>query len=249
MAVIRPTVLNIYKPYKWTSRQLLNHLQKLYNYKKFGHAGTLDPLATGVLIVLVGDKTKTMEYYMNLKKTYRTRIFLGVSSETDDLEGPFTYTKLQESITRESLGDFLDEYKGITSQQVPNYSAVKVNGKELYKHARKGSEIVEAPTKEVELLDYTVLDYNFDTHNISIEKLNEIYDYESRLNYLNSTGSYVDIELRTGKGFYVRSFARDLGARFGGGAFVGTLERTQVGDFSSTESHSIEYFDSKPNLV
>lgn len=272
MAVIRPTSININKPLGWTSRDVLNKLQSIYKYSKFGHAGTLDPLATGVLIVLVGDECKKQDYYMGQDKTYETRIIFGIKSPTDDLEGPIT-TDTELKINNEELTNkveaYLKSHVGEFEQAVPYFSAVKINGKEMYKSARNGEPVDTLPVKKVVLNKFSIFlakqgsaslrnfQFSKDTKEIpedyskplnlrsdSIEK-----DYENRLDYYSNNFPYIDLQLDVSKGFYVRSLARDLGDLLGTCAVMASLVRTRIGTFKIQDSKQLKDFENAPDLV
>lgn len=255
MPIIRPCILNINKPVGWTSRDILNKLQSLYSFKKFGHAGTLDPLASGVLIVLAGDMTKKQDYFMSLNKVYKTKIYFGLDSPTRDLEGPFT---LAENITNIEITElqieaYLSEILGVFEQMVPFYSAVKVNGKELYKHARTGADVPKLPVKQVELKKFKVESLKLKVKDADFEKiivkLNTEQGYEKKLKLIDKNFPYVELTLTTGKGFYVRALARDMGERFKTKAVMGCLVREAVGDYKVEDSLEMDYFETLPDLV
>ena len=266
MTVIKSCVLNINKPLGWTSRDVLNKLQKIYGYHRFGHAGTLDPLASGVMLVLVSDETKKQSYYMKLEKDYKCRIFFGVCSPTLDLEGPFEFVSspfIKDSSLRQKVEEFLEKHKGLHEQTVPFFSAAKVGGKELYKHARTGNVLIDLPVKKVELKKYSVLDFvlnvssNFDLIKNELKnekgllpKDKEIAEkYYKRLDFFNKNFSYVDLQVSVGSGYYVRSLARDLGEYLETKAILGSLVRSRVGDFRLEDSKSIDSFEDKPDLI
>lgn len=261
MAIIRPSILNINKPVGLTSRDVLNLLQRIYNYNHFGHAGTLDPLASGVLIVLVSEATKKQDYFMLLKKIYKTRIFFGVTSPTYDLEGPYSLSKqveLSDSDLKAKVEEYLNSILGKFNQVVPIYSSKKLKGKELYTYARRGKDVGELPAKEVELIEYKIT--NVQCNNTEIQKdnmpegistrsENMVDKYNSNLDFFSSNFPFVDITLKTGKGFYVRSLANDLGNFLGTGAVMGSLERSAIGDYKIEDSKSLEDFELAPDLV
>lgn len=255
MPIIRPCILNINKPLGWTSRDVLNKLQGLYNFKKFGHAGTLDPLATGVLIVLAADMTKKQDYFMGLDKIYRTKIFFGLNSPTNDLEGPFDIDENFENIelSEEEIAMYLESILGVVEQKVPFYSAVKVDGKELYKHARTGQDIKKLPVKEVELKTFSILNSQFSkTEEVPkniVEKLNEEKEYSNKLKLIEKYFPSIELTLTTGKGFYVRSLARDLGKTFKTKAVMGSLIRQAVGEYKVEDAKDLSYFEDAPDLV
>lgn len=259
MAIIRPVVLNINKPLGWTSRDVLNKLQNVYNFKHFGHAGTLDPLATGVLIVLVANATKNQNYYLEKNKEYKTRIFFGVTSETYDLEGPYKLIKpldLTKEVLENKTKEYLTSILGKFNQTVPYYSSTKVEGKELYAYARAGEDIKVLPNKEVELFEYTVNKIQYTNtpihqlpNKLEIKNRDIAKEYSKTLEFFTQNFSYIDLTLKTGKGFYVRSLANDLGEYTGLGAVMGSLVRSKVGDLVVEDAKDITYFNEKPDLI
>jgi len=204
-------ILNIFKPKDWTSFDVVAKLRGVLHTKKIGHAGTLDPLAEGVLIVLTDKDTKKQDEFMHQKKEYVADIALGLDSDSYDLETP-----LRENVNPVDVQDF-SKHIGSLIQTVPPYSAVKVGGKRLYKSARSGNVDKESlPSKEVEIFE--------------LEKLDE---------YKKSFGEFKDtvvIKLRIvcSSGFYVRSFAHDIG-----GVLV-NLVRTKIGYFDVKDSSTID---------
>lgn len=263
MPIVRPVVLNINKPLGWTSRDVLNKLQSLYSFKHFGHAGTLDPLATGVLIVLVSNATKNQDYYLAKNKQYKTRIFLGATSHTCDLEGPFTLQKPVTALYKNKeelqtkINEYLQNHIGLFSQTVPYFSSTKVNGKELYAYARSGQKVNNLPIKDVELLSYAIDSVNYNTkasdplpsNPLNIRSKQIVEDYNNLLTYFSNNFSYVDLTLTTGKGFYVRSLALDIGDYLGVGGIMGSLVRSKLGDFSVEDARSMDYFNTLPDLI
>jgi tRNA pseudouridine55 synthase len=203
-------LLNVYKPKGWTSFDVIAKLRGILHTKKIGHAGTLDPLAEGVLVVLTEKDTKKQDEYMHQEKEYIADIALGLDSASYDLETELSPVPIL------MKGD-LREYIGKLDQTVPPYSAVKVNGKKLYKAARKGTLNKDIlPTKSVEIFD--------------IEKVGE---------YTKDFGGFKNIQvlkirISCSSGFYVRSFAHDIG-----GILAGLL-RTKVGDFKVEDSKTLE---------
>lgn len=204
-------ILNICKPKNWTSFDVIAKLRKILNTKKIGHAGTLDPLAEGVLIVLTEKDTKKQSQYMHTKKEYLADIALGFDSDSYDLE-----TVLRPSTIVDKSSD-LTSFIGKLDQAVPPYSAVKVEGKRLYKFARQGTaDKIVLPTKNVEIFD--------------IEKIDE---YKKDFGDFKNV-SVIKIRISCSSGFYVRSFAHDIG-----GVLV-NLIRTKVGDFEIKDSVSLD---------
>ena len=213
MDFVAGKILAIYKPYTWTSFQIVNkiryHLSRKYKVKRFkvGHAGTLDPLATGVLLVCTGKATKKIEELQAHTKEYVAELMLGATTPSFDMEHPVNATYPYEHITEESVKEVLKNFIGDIDQRPPLFSACKVDGKRAYDLARKGSDMELAPKQiridEIELLDY------------SLPK--------------------IKIRVVCGKGTYIRSLARDLGEALGSGAYLTSLTRTRVGEYKVEE--------------
>lgn len=198
-------VFGVYKPKGPTSNDVLRQIRKMTGEKKVGHAGTLDPLASGVLVVGVGRKgTRELGKIVQKEKEYVATIRLGEVSSTDDAEGEKIKIKKPEKPDKALVRQVLNQFKGEIRQVPPVFSAVKVRGREAYKLARAGKKVKLKPrrvnVKEIELLKYR--------------------------------WPYVKIRVRTGPGVYVRSIARDLGEGLGTGAYLAALERTRVGNFA-----------------
>ena len=208
------------KPLEWTSFDVVNKLKyalrRAYGLKsvKIGHAGTLDPLATGVLVVCVGKATKRIESEMAGSKGYRARLKLGYTTPSYDAETPeeaFAGAVFPPSTA--ALEEALPNFRGTIHQRPPLFSALKIGGQTLYKLARKGQE-VEIPTRPV-----------------VVESL-EIDTFDPAL-------GNVDLSIACGKGTYIRSLAHDLGLAWGCGAYLTALRRTQVGPWTETEAWSL----------
>lgn len=201
-------VLAIYKPYTWTSFQIVNkvryHLSRKMGVKRFkvGHAGTLDPLATGVLLVCTGKATKRIEELQSHTKEYVADIMLGATTPSFDMEHPVNATYPVEHITEEMLQEKLKTFVGLIAQRPPLFSACKVDGKRAYDLARKGSDMELAP-KQVQIDEIELLECNL---------------------------PQIKIRVVCGKGTYIRSLARDIGEALGSGAYLTGLTRTRVGE-------------------
>lgn len=192
------------KPTGITSRGALDQAAKWFpRGTPLGHAGTLDPLATGILVVCAGWATRLVEYVQLMPKTYQTVFTFGATSETDDSEGPITPLANCHLPAMEQIVLALEKFQGEISQVPPAHSAARVDGKRAYRLARQGQPVLP-PAKKV-----------------FIQKI--------------KTGSYqegnLQLEITCGKGTYIRSMARDLGALLGTGAFVSSLQRTRIGPF------------------
>lgn len=202
-------VLNLLKPEGITSRDLVNRVQRLVKPAKVGHAGTLDPMATGVLLVCIGPATKLISLLQEGSKTYRTEFTLGMSSDTDDATGKISLPETPiEPCQLAEIVQHLEAMIGNILQVPPDFSAVHVNGQRAYALARRG-ESVELNAKAVRIDEIKVLDYSWPR---------------------------LELEITCGSGTYIRSIARDLGLQLGCGALMSRLERTRVGNFSVTES-------------
>jgi tRNA pseudouridine55 synthase len=202
-------MLIIDKPLEWSSFDVVKFLRKRIRVKKVGHAGTLDPLATGVLILCCGRATKSISLIQDLPKVYTAEITFGQATTTYDSEGEVTETAEWEHITKEKIESVLtDEFFGTVEQIPPMYSALKYGGKKLYELARKGEEVVRLPRQ-----------VTFHEHSI-----------------LNFTPPKLTLKTTCSKGTYIRSLARDLGEALHSKAHLSGLERTSIGDFSIEEA-------------
>lgn len=220
MDFLKGEVVPLYKPYGWTSFQIVSkvryHLSRHHKVKRFkvGHAGTLDPLATGVLLLCTGKATKRIEELQSHTKEYVADLMLGATTPSFDLEHPVDATYPYEHITREALLDTLNQFVGTIDQRPPLFSACKVDGERAYKLARDGSDMQLAPKKvkidEIELLAYEL--------------------------------PKITIRVVCGKGTYIRSLARDIGEALSSGAHLTRLERTRIGDVRVEECIKPEDF-------
>ena len=211
-------IFAIYKPKGYTSNDIVNIVKKARNEKKVGHAGTLDPLATGVLVIGVGrEATKKLGDIVKHEKEYVATIKFGVTSTTDDEEGEKTEVEVTEIPELDDIRKILVRFQGKISQTPPLFSAVKVKGKEAYKLARKGQK-VELKPRQVEIKNIEILSYEW-----PILKLKVI----------------------TGPGVYIRSLARDIGEQLNVGGYLTDLERTRVGQFNKDNSISLEELSTK----
>lgn len=208
------------KPYKWTSFDLVNKVKFKVKHKlrvkkiKVGHAGTLDPLATGLMIVCVGKYTKKIDTYQSQVKEYIATLQLGATTPSFDLETEIDQEYPTEHITRERIDETLKGFIGSIEQRPPDYSAVKVNGKRAYEYARKGQE-VEIKKKTLVIDEIEVLEFD---ENV------------------------LKIRVVCSKGTYIRALARDIGQALNSGAHLTALQRTQIGDFKIDDAIEIEDF-------
>lgn len=213
-------VLLLDKPLEWTSFQVVNklrwHIRKCFNIKKIkvGHAGTLDPLATGLLIICTGKQTKSISEYQGQIKEYTGTFVIGSTTPSYDLETEINQTFSTEHITEELLHKTTDRFIGKIQQKPPIFSAIKKDGKRLYELARKG-ETTEIKTREVEITEFELT---------KVELPN------------------VEFRVVCSKGTYIRSLAHDFGVALNSGAHLSVLRRTKIGNFSVDNAQSIDEF-------
>lgn len=199
------------KPYDISSNQALQKVKHIYFAQKAGHTGALDPLATGMLPVCLGEATKFSQFLLDTDKTYKVTAKLGIRTTTSDIDGEVVSEK-PVNVTEQQLLDALEHFRG-KSQQVPSmYSALKYQGQPLYKYAREGVE-VPRESREIEVFSLDVLRFE---------------------------GDEVDIELRVSKGTYIRTIVDDLGEMLGCGAHVSALHRTAVGSYPADKMVTLE---------
>lgn len=209
MDFVAGEVIPIFKPYTWTSFQIVNkvryHLSRKYGIKRFkvGHAGTLDPLATGVLLLCTGKATKRIEELQKNTKEYEAEITLGATTPSYDMEHPVNETFPYEHITREMVEDTLKQFIGDIAQRPPLFSACKVDGKRAYDLARKGSDMQLEP-KQIRIDNIELLGYELPK---------------------------IRIRVTCGKGTYIRSLARDIGEALQSGGYLSELTRTRIGEY------------------
>lgn len=209
-------ILIVNKPSGITSRDVVNIVGKTLNTKKVGHTGTLDPMATGVLVLCLGNALKVCELITANDKEYIAKVILGIETETLDTTSPIINTK-KTNITKEKIEKVLNSFKGSYLQEVPKYSAVKINGKKLYEYAREGKEI-ELPKKMVTIYDIQLV---------------------SDITYYNDTTSFY-IKTTVSKGTYIRSLIRDIGYKLNTYGCMDSLERTRQGIFNIDNSYTLE---------
>jgi tRNA pseudouridine55 synthase len=198
-------LLVLEKPPGMTSRDAVDRAQRWFpRGTKIGHTGTLDPLATGVLVLCIGVATRLTEYVQAMPKTYQAGLLLGARSDTDDADGTITPFAVGHIPDRKAVAAALASFVGEIAQVPPAYSAAKVTGRRAYAMARRGQEVVLQP-RPVTIYGIDILSYAY---------------------------PHLDIEVRCGKGTYIRSLARDLGERLACGALIASLRRTRVGVFA-----------------
>ena len=204
-------ILIVNKSDGFTSRDVVNKLSKVFNTKKIGHTGTLDPIAKGVLVVVLGKYTKLCEDLTQTYKEYIATFKLGILTDTLDITGNIIDEKIC-NVSEEEIRNVISSYKCIYNQEVPIYSSVKINGKKLYEYARNGEEVT-LPKREVDIKSIEVLEINKDI---------------------------IKIKCLVSKGTYIRSLIRDIGESLNTHATMIDLIRTKQGIFDIKDSYTIE---------
>ncbi len=205
-------IFNINKATGITSHDVVAKIRKHLKQKRVGHAGTLDPMASGVLPICVGQATRVAEYLSESGKAYQAEIIFGTATDTYDAEGTITATASTADLTLAFIEETLEHFRGPQMQYPPRYSAIKIQGQPAYKRARTGEEIVLEPRPIV------------------------IYELE----ILDWIPSRLTLAIECSKGTYIRSLAHDLGIRLGCYAYLGALVRTRSGPFTLSESITLE---------
>ena len=212
---LKEKVFCVNKPLGWTSADVVGYIKKIYKFKKVGHAGTLDPNATGVLVIGVNEGTKQLSQLILNDKTYLAQIQFGIETDSYDITGKVVKTNnktFNQQMCDEAINEFVkkDYY-----QYPPIYSAIKVNGKKLYEYARKNEQVKIEPR---------------------LVKINSIIEskYDVKTNTLT-------IQMNVSKGFYIRSFAHDLGKQLNSCACLKSLCRTSSGEFNLSKCIPIDF--------
>jgi tRNA pseudouridine55 synthase len=220
---VRDGLVVVDKPAGWTSHDVVGKLRKVYGQRRVGHAGTLDPDATGVLLVGLGRVTRLLRYLQEAGKAYDARVVFGVATDTLDASGA-VLERAEMPITRAQLDTAARAFVGDIEQVPPMVSALKVGGRRLYELARRGEE-VERAARSVRIDALVVTDFQ--------------------------PGAYPEARLRVecSSGTYVRSLAADLGTAMGGCAHLAELRRTRVGSFTVAEARSIDAIEADPDAA
>lgn len=208
-------LLNLYKPAGKSSAQYVYRLRPVLGVRKIGHAGTLDPFADGVLIACIGSATKLVERLMGLPKTYRTTLRMGVTNNSFDPEEPFEPAPGAVAPAEAAVQEVLRRFVGEIEQVPPSFSAVKIGGVASYHLARRG-QAPQAKARKVRIDAIAVISYSWPA---------------------------ITLEIRCGRGTYIRAIARDLGVALGCGACCETLTRTAIGPFKINDSLHLESAD------
>ena len=205
-------VLLVDKPQGMTSHDIVARMRRVFRIKKIGHAGTLDPMATGLLLILVGKATKVSQFLMSMDKEYTGTVKLGEATDSQDADGEIVETKPVPELTQADVDKEMATFMGDQYQTPPMFSAKKVNGQKLYKLARQGKTI-EREARVIHVSRYDILDFSLPE---------------------------VSIIVGSSKGTYIRTLAHDLGERLGCGGHLCALRRTQVGKFRIEDANTLE---------
>lgn len=208
-------IIVVNKDKDYTSRDVVNVIGKIFNTKKVGHTGTLDPLATGVLIVCMNKALKVVDLITASDKEYIAKVVLGIDTDTLDITGNII-NECKTDVNADIVKSVLNSFVGKSIQEVPKYSAVKVNGKKLYEYARNGID-VELPKREIQIFD--------------IELISDIDIIDGHQEF--------SFRVKVSKGTYIRSLIRDIGVKLGCFACMKELTRTKQGKFSIDESYTL----------
>ena len=203
-------IIPIWKPVDWTSFDVVKKIRNQINPTKVGHAGTLDPFAEGVLLICTGQMTKAVESFMDQEKEYIADIRLGEETDTLDNTGKIVKTLKVPEFNKETILNILNAFIGIIKQEPPMFSALKVNGKRLYKSARKGV-IIPRKKRDVKIYDIKLISFNRNT---------------------------ITLKVICGRGTYIRSLAKDLAEKMKTVGHLVSLKRTRIGEYK--EKHCIE---------
>lgn len=190
------------KPQDWTSQDVTARLRRVFQTRRIGHGGTLDPMATGVLPVFVGRATRGVEFFEHAEKVYEATILLGMTTDTEDVTGA-VLTQQEVSVTEQEFENILARFRGKIQQIPPMYSALKVNGQKLCDLARKGKEVERQP-REIEIFELTCLEFS---------------------------GNTARLRVHCSKGTYIRTLCKDIGAALGCGGCMAALRRVQAGEY------------------
>ena len=195
------------KPQEWTSQDVTARLRRVFNTRRIGHGGTLDPMATGVLPVFVGRGTRGVEFFEHAEKAYEATLLLGRTTDTEDVFGT-TMTEQEVCLSEEDFLAVLPRFRGKIMQVPPMYSALKINGQKLCDLARKGKEVERQP-REIEIFELTCLEF---------------------------TGNTARLRVKCSKGTYIRTLCKDIGEALGCGGCMQALRRVQAGEYTIAEA-------------
>jgi len=206
------------KPQEWTSQDVTARLRRVFQTRRIGHGGTLDPMATGVLPVFVGRGTRGVEFFEHAEKTYEATLLLGRITDTEDVFGN-TLEERPVDVTQEAFLEILAQFRGKIQQIPPMYSALKINGQKLCDLARKGREVERQP-REIEIFELTCLEF---------------------------TGTGARLRVRCSKGTYIRTLCKDIGQALGCGGCMQELRRVQAGQYTIDEAVPLQVLLDAPD--
>lgn len=206
------------KPQEWTSQDVTARLRRVFQTRRIGHGGTLDPMATGVLPVFVGRGTRGVEFFEHAEKTYEAALLLGRITDTEDVFGN-TLEERPVDVTQEALLEILSQFRGKIQQIPPMYSALKINGQKLCDLARKGRKVERQP-REIEIFELTCLEF---------------------------TGTGARLRVRCSKGTYIRTLCKDIGQALGCGGCMQALRRVQAGQYTIDEAVPLQVLLDAPD--
>ncbi|MDD5016174.1 MAG: tRNA pseudouridine(55) synthase TruB, partial [Atribacterota bacterium] len=217
-------ILNIFKPKGISSYQTVKEVRNILGISKAGHTGTLDPSASGVLLICVGQATKIAEFLVGMKKHYQGEMILGISTDSQDSEGKIIRKrKVNDSISEKVIKDIFSKYKGTISQVPPMFSANHYQGERLYRLARKGIEVERRP-KKVKIYQLDLINFN------------------------QNTNPMIKFEVICSKGTYIRTLCNDIGDELGCGAHLSNLIRKKIGHFNIEDSLNLEELKKEKTL-
>lgn len=206
------------KPQEWTSQDVTARLRRVFQTRRIGHGGTLDPMATGVLPVFVGRGTRGVEFFEHAEKTYEAALLLGRITDTEDVFGN-TLEERPVDVIQEAFLEILSQFRGKIQQIPPMYSALKINGQKLCDLARKGREVERQP-REIEIFELTCLEF---------------------------TGTGARLRVRCSKGTYIRTLCKDIGQALGCGGCMQALRRVQAGQYTIDEAVPLQVLLDAPD--
>jgi tRNA pseudouridine55 synthase len=225
-------VLIIDKPSGLTSHDVVNRVRRILQERSVGHLGTLDPLATGVLPLVIGNLTRLAQFYTSCEKTYEGTIRFGFATDTYDAEGEPTTPAQAVSLSLDQLREFASQFQGLIEQIPPPFSAKKIQGVPAYKLARKHAEVTLKPV-QVEVKEFEITQVDAHVAPAALVRAAE----------QSSAGSVATFRARVASGTYMRSVAHDMGKLVGCGAHLQSLRRTAVGEFELADAHTLEELD------
>lgn len=234
------------KPQGWTSHDVVARMRRLAGTRKVGHAGTLDPMATGVLVVGINKATRLLTYIVGTSKTYEATIRLGSTTVTDDAEGEVTHTESAEGVTDEAIEAGIAKLRGPIEQVPSSVSAIKVNGERAYARVRSGEDVKLAP-RPVTIHTFVVHGIRRGTlqpqATVDRNKIDVVTSDAVMSDSIDSgAATYVDVDVtvRCSSGTYIRALARDLGSGLGVGGHLTALRRSSVGPYSLEQARTLE---------